>query len=36
MKPVKPNEVVLCSAGQHVRRLIPVLCADRNRNSLQS
>jgi hypothetical protein len=35
MKPVNGNEVALCSAGQRVRTFIPVLCADRNRNSRQ-
>ena len=32
MKPVNPNEVAQCAAAQRVRRFIPVLCADRNRN----
>jgi hypothetical protein len=34
MKPVNGIEVALCRARQRVRPFIPVLCADRNRNSL--
>ena len=33
MQPVMVNEVAQCVATQRVRHLIPVLCADRNRNA---